>query len=130
MNPQSTDKITEDTAGLQRKIVYRGQITSTNSSDTVISETLTQFDMTKQTYTVEFFPAGTSSTTYEITHYNRADQSGAINANGRWSYVTVTNGKLTVNFDLDQGAYLHQPGFTFYGNYIVYSTKITDTVAL
>lgn len=141
MNPQSTDKITQDTAGMQRKIVYRGVIetdfrdgfTATLQEDGVSTfyvgtETVTINELDAgSNYVVDFVVTGKQSVYYQSFKGNYMDGGGSYIQN--WIKVSMGNsgGKLKLDFDI-KSAFTNIGGTFIY--YVVYATKLTDEATI
>lgn len=154
MNPQSTDKLTEDTAALQRKILYRGKIdlilpsypssnsyftyyTQEDGSSTyaVGGQSVTINDLSANgNYSVEavLVTLATGGTFYQMEKIPQQYCYGIIQK----EYYNVTlssdNGKLKITFNLKLGKNLPlfstpAPPFIYF---VVYSSKISDEIIL
>lgn len=137
----TTDRVTEDTNPLERKIVYRGSVTVLDSDpDAVISYpynthtktiVLPQFSTANTTYDVDVAYAGIQSGSYSYSPSSPAITSfGTFSQESMTTKISSSNGKLKIIFSLYTTAILDglDPQLIFY--YIVYANKITDEVIL
>lgn len=154
MNPQSTDKLTENTAALQRKILYRGKIdlilpsypnnnsyftyyTQEDGSSTyAVGQQSATIDSLAATgnYSVEavLVTLATGGLFYQMEKIPQQYSYGIIQK----EYYNVTlgsdNGKLKITFNLKLGKNLPifstpAPPFIYF---IIYSSKITNETIL
>lgn len=143
MNPQSTDKITEDTAGLQRKIVYRGVIetdlvsgfTNYLQEDGVstfavgtLTETIPELSVINSSYSVDFVWAYINAPyNYQMFKGNYVDGGGPYTQNNTNVVLSSDGGKLKLTFNVKSSSNI---GVTSYLYYVIYSTRITEDSVL
>ena len=133
----TTDRITEDTNVLQRKIVYRGKISVLDSdSDAVVgypttlhtkTVTLDQFSTDNMTYDVDVACAFEQSAGY--TYYIGAldtPSSGTFSVGSITSKLSSDNGKLKITFTVYGTIVLDGSDPLLSLHYIVYANQITD----
>lgn len=133
----TTDRVTEDTNPLQRKIVYRGSMTVLDTdADAVIGSpssthtktvTLPQLSTSEMTYDVDVAYAFIQSAAYSYSPTAPAITSfGTTSQESMTTKISSDNGKLKLTFTLYGNLVLDgsDPQLVFY--YIVYATKITD----
>lgn len=139
INPQSTDRVTEDTAGLQRKIVYRGRIDVDTSGFTSylqedgastylvgsLSETIDELEVSNTLYSVDYALAFVNAPyNYQMFKGNYIDGGGPYTQSNVNVAISSNSGKLKITFNI-------KAGFTVnYIYYVVYSTRITEDTIL